>query len=105
MKTALRIVSGRLATLCAVALMAGLLVGCQTSGKAATVAGSTRCPLCQNQTRRAPFKGITYTKHVCPMCKTVRDTGTSDEAAAMKEVHVCDHCKATVDACPICAKK
>jgi hypothetical protein len=104
MKTTLsRIVSARLAALGSLALLAALLVGCQTSGKLVSVTESTECPLCRTETRTSAVKGLNITKHVCPKCKTVRDTGAFDEKAELTEVHVCDHCKAMVDLCDKCA--
>ncbi|MBT3374021.1 MAG: hypothetical protein HN742_26790 [Lentisphaerae bacterium] len=95
----------RIAALCSVVLLAVLLVGCQTSGKVLSVSESAKCPMCKTETRTAPIKGLTYKKHICPGCKVVRDTSTWAETADATEVHVCDHCKTAVGACPQCAAK
>jgi phage FluMu protein Com len=100
-----RILSVRFVAVCGAAFLAVLLVGCQTSGKLVSVTQDTKCPLCHTETRTTAVKGLDYTKHICPNCKTVWDTGTSDEAAALTKVHVCDHCKAIVGLCPKCASK
>ncbi len=95
----------QIAVLCAAMLLAIVVVGCQTSGKLVSVSESAVCPMCKTETRTTSIKGLTYKKHICPSCKTVRDTGTFAEAADLTEVHVCDHCKAAVDKCPQCASQ
>ena len=70
------------------------------------------CPQCETQTVTSPIKGLTYTKHVCPHCKTV-ETDASKTSAAMatytsmdiETVHVCEHCESVVTPCPACSKK
>ena len=95
-----------IAGLCALlALLVAGATGCQAPGKTLSTVKSPACPMCSMETRTAPIKGMTYTKMVCPGCKTVRDTGTWAESADLTAVHVCDHCKAAVDTCPACASK
>ena len=95
---------GNLAALCGVAFLAVLLVGCQTSGKLVSTEKSVVCPMCQTETRTAAVKGLTYTKHVCPGCKTITETDHYT-GNVTSSVHVCDHCKAAVVKCPLCASK
>lgn len=68
--------------------------------------------MCKTQTVTAPIKGMTYTKEICPMCKTV-STIDPFSPPSMRDyvdpnqqtVHVCEHCKAMVEKCPICRKR
>lgn len=90
-----------------------LLSGCQIPGKVVSTETSSVCPICKTQTVTSPIKGLTYTKMVCPSCHTettidptreeiLRNLGIwSDE----QTVHVCDHCKAVVEKCPLCRKQ
>ena len=88
-----------------------LIVGCQTPGEVVSTQTSDVCPQCEIQTVTSPIKGLTYTKHVCPTCKTV-ETDASKTSAALttytsmdiETVHVCDHCKSVVEPCPVCSK-
>ena len=48
-----------------------LITGCQYPGKVVSTQTSDVCPQCEMQTVTSPIKGLTYTKHVCPNCKTV----------------------------------
>lgn len=95
----------RAAAYCGVAVLAVVLMGCQTPGKLVSSKECAVCPMCKTETRTAPIKGLTYTKQVCPLCHTVRNFNTSDEAADLTEVQVCDHCKCVVKVCPACASK
>jgi hypothetical protein len=82
-----------------------LAAGCTTTSKMDMAQNANaKCPMCHMKTHTAAATGVTYTKHVCPDCHTVRDTGTWDEKADLTQVHVCDHCKAVVEKCPMCAK-
>jgi len=103
--------------ICAVAgiMCLGLLVvsmGCQVPGKLVSQQSSSLCPMCQMETRTASISGLTYTKCVCPSCKTVStvDPLLADSLRAYvgKEIGttvlVCDHCKAIVGQCPVCRK-
>jgi hypothetical protein len=91
---------------CAGLALTAIATGCQTQRRhAAMQKKEAMCPLCQMETRTTPADGLVYTKHVCPGCRTIRNTGTSDEAADLTEVHVCDRCKMTVDKCPMCVKR
>lgn len=96
-------------------LVIGLMaysVGCRMPGKVVSTTKSDVCPMCRNEVRTTPLKGLTYTKHVCPGCKTV---STIDPAApaSMRDyidpedrtVHVCEHCEAMVSTCPQCASR
>ena len=88
-----------------------LIAGCQTPGKVVSTQTSDVCPQCEMQTVTSPIKGLTYTKHVCPTCKTV-ETDEAKISAAMasytsldiKSVHVCEHCKSVVALCPVCSR-
>jgi hypothetical protein len=88
-----------------------LIIGCQTPGKVVSTDSSAVCPQCETQTVTTPIKGLTYTKHVCPLCKNV-ETEASKTSAAMasytsmekETVHVCKHCESVVMPCPVCCK-
>ena len=86
-----------------------LASGCQTSGSVVATEDSGLCPTCKNETTTKSIKGLTYTKHVCPSCKTVVDTGKTpnyDELGDFgNEIHVCTRCKASLITCPQCASK
>ena len=93
----------RVAGLCAAAVLAAVLVGCQTPGRVVSVVQSPVCPSCKTETRTCPIKGLTYKKHVCPGCKT---TTTLDHYTGdMTTINVCDRCKTGVTKCPQCASK
>jgi len=83
--------------------------GCQTPGKVVSTKKSDVCPTCEKQTVTTPIKGMKYTKHVCPNCKTVYindPSVTSDELADyMGMVHVCTSCKSLVVTCPQCRRQ
>jgi hypothetical protein len=88
-----------------------LIAGCQSPGKVVSTQTSDVCPLCEMQTVTSPIKGLTYTKHVCPNCKTVEtDEATISAAMAsyasldIESVHVCEHCKSVVAPCPACSQ-
>ena len=97
-----------LSVLCALVLAGG----CQTPGKVVSTDSSDVCPQCETQTITTPIKGLTYTKHVCPMCKTI-ETDASKTSAALatytsmdiETIHVCEHCESVVTPCPACSKK
>jgi len=97
-----------LSVLCALVLAGG----CQTPGKVVSTEPSEVCPQCENQTVTTPIKGLTYTKHVCPMCKNI-ETDASKTSAALavytsqdiETVHVCEHCQSVVTPCPVCSQK
>lgn len=97
-----------LSALCALVLAGG----CQTPGKVISTEPSEVCPQCENQTVTTPIKGLTYTKHICPLCKTV-ETDASKTSAALatyasmdiETVHVCEHCESVVTPCLACSKK
>jgi len=88
-----------------------LISGCQTPGKVVSTEPSAVCPQCETQTVTSAIKGLTYTKHVCPHCKTV-ETDASKTSAAMsaytsmdvETVQVCKHCESVVTPCPACSK-
>jgi len=86
-----------------------LVSGCQTPGKVVSTETSELCPICKNETVTTPIKGLTYTKHVCPSCKTVVDTGKTpnyDELGDLgNEIQVCTHCESSLITCPTCSKK
>lgn len=86
-----------------------LASGCQTPGKVVSTEESVLCPICKNETVTMPVKGLTYTKHVCPSCKTVVDTGKTpnyDELGDLgSEIHVCTACEASLIICPQCSTK
>ena len=89
-----------------------LISGCQTLGQVVSTEASEVCPQCETQTVTTPIKGLTYTKHVCPLCKTV-ETDASKTSAAMADytsmeigtVHVCKNCESVVTPCPACSRK
>lgn len=96
-------------------LCLGLVVigtGCQTSGKLVSTETSSVCPTCQMETRTTSITGVTYSKCICPSCKTVSTVDprlaetvrgyVGDEIG--DTVHVCDHCKAIAEKCPVCRK-
>ena len=97
-----------LSVLCALDLAGG----CQTPGKVVSTNPSDLCPQCETQTVTTPIKGLTYTKHVCPMCKNI-ETDASKTSAALasytgmdiETVHVCKLCEAVVTPCPACSQK
>lgn len=97
--------AGWVVALCAAMLLGIVLTGCQTGRHHMGRNHDVMCPMCQMQTRTTSGDGLIYAKHVCPGCRAVYNTGTSDEAAALTKVHVCDRCKTTVEKCPMCAKK
>ncbi len=87
-----------------------LLTACQSTEKHASHETASVCPMCKTETTTAPIKGLTYTKAVCPSCKNV-STLDPQTAEAVRNyvggevgdtVHVCDHCKAVVEKCPVC---
>ncbi|MFO7535009.1 MAG: hypothetical protein R6X19_04890 [Kiritimatiellia bacterium] len=110
-----RIVSSLAKIALAVFVLGGLslTIGCQTSGKVVSAENSTVCPTCKMETRTAPIKGMIFTKDICPSCKTVTKidpllpTGVQvflgDDIGTM--VHVCDHCQAMVEKCPVCRQQ
>jgi hypothetical protein len=105
MKTKQQKIASWVSLLSGALLLAIVAAGCKTSDMAMVQKESVKCPMCKMQTRTTAADGLVYAKHVCPGCHTVYNTGTSDEAAALTAVHVCDRCKATVEKCPMCAKK
>jgi predicted Zn-ribbon and HTH transcriptional regulator len=61
-----------------------ITTGCQTPGQVVSSKKSGTCPTCKNQTVTTPIKGLKYSRHVCPDCKTVYITDpsvTNDELA------------------------
>ncbi len=97
-------------------LFLGLLAlptGCQTPGKVVSKEISTACPTCTMETKTTAIKGVTYTKCVCPSCRTVStvDPRLADSVRAYvgteigDTIHVCDHCKAIVESCPVCRQQ
>ena len=106
MKVILKI-TAILAVLCTFILTSG----CQSPGKVVSTQASTVCPQCEMQTVTSPIKGLTYTRCVCPTCKTVETDAEKVSAALasytsrdMKTVHVCEHCKSVVESCAACSK-
>jgi len=92
-----------------VLLGAGMLAGCKTSPpeQVSVTKGTVVCPQCKTVTRKTAFGGGTYDVHLCPGCKNTYTEmpgyeGFYDERTL---VHVCDHCKALVEQCPVCRKK
>ena len=87
-------------------LLAG---GCQTPGKVISTEECAHCPTCKTETVTTPIKGLTYTRHVCPGCKMVVDTGKTpnyDELGDFgNEIQVCTHCQSVVTPCPVCSSK
>ena len=83
-----------------------LLAGCQTTGRIVDVTPSAVCPTCETQVRRLPvLSNLTYRKHICPSCKSVRDYGEDDDYDNLYVsdiIHVCDRCEAMVEMCPLC---
>lgn len=92
-----------------IVLAAGILTGCQTAGKLVSSEESVVCPLCKNETRTTSIKGINFKTHVCPKCKKVyklKDDWPDYGDYSDKLVgHVCDHCTALVEKCPLCHKQ
>jgi hypothetical protein len=89
-----------------------LIAGCQSPGKIVSTQTSDICPQCTMQTVTTPIKGLTYTRHICPGCKTVETDKSKTSAAlasytsiAVETVHACKHCKSVVTPCPACRKK
>ena len=85
------------------------ITGCQTPGQVVSTEASEVCPTCENQTVTTPIKGLKYTRHICPHCKTVEDENAPkvyDEMGdSMATIHVCNYCKANIISCPQCSKK
>jgi hypothetical protein len=88
-----------------------LIIGCQSPGKIVSTQTSDVCPQCEMQTVTTPIKGFTYTRHICPSCKT-DETDEAKTSAALasytsmdvETVHVCENCKALIEPCPACSK-
>ena len=88
-----------------------LIVGCQSPGKVVSTQTSDVCPQCEMQTVTSPIKGLTYTKHVCPTCKTVETDAAKTSAALasytsmdVETIHVCARCESVLIPCPACRK-
>jgi len=89
-----------------------LIAGCQSPGNVTSTESSITCPICKTETVTLPVKGLAYTRHVCPQCKTI-ETDASKTSSAMasytsmnnETVHVCQHCKSVVMPCPLCSKQ
>lgn len=88
-----------------------LIAGCQSPGKIVSTQVSAACPQCAMQTVTTPIKGLTYTRHICPACKTIElDEVRISEAMSnytsmeIETVHICDHCKSVVEPCLACQK-
>jgi len=106
--------SGIMILVSAVCLVVGiLLVGCQMPGKLVSEKKSSVCPTCKMETRTMAIKGMTYTKCICPSCQKV-STVDPQLAETVRNyvgdeigdtVHVCGHCKAMVETCPVCRKQ
>lgn len=91
----------KLATAFSLALLAILLAGCQSPDP---ITVGPNCPLCKMGIKSVPAASLAYTKHMCPGCRIVRDTGTWDEKADLTEIVVCDHCKMGIHVCPKCTE-
>lgn len=88
-----------------------LISGCQTPGKVVSTEASEVCPECKTETVTSPIKGLTYTKHTCPLCReVVTDDSAASSAMAsytsmdMETVHVCKKCSSIVEPCSACSK-
>lgn len=83
--------------------------GCQTPGQVVSTTKSEACPTCENQIVTTPIKGLKYTKHVCPSCKTTKTidpNGVYDEIGPdILTVHVCKKCSSIVEPCKQCNTK
>jgi len=78
-----------------------LVGGCKSTGGNDEM---VKCPTCNRQTVTTPIKGLKYTRHVCPSCKTVSTTTVNyDELGDItEELHACTYCEANLITCPQC---
>ncbi|MEK7468603.1 MAG: hypothetical protein AAB074_14430 [Planctomycetota bacterium] len=81
-------------------LSAAVLTSCQSSGET-TTRESVNCPSCKTAVTTTPLKGLSFSKHMCPSCKST--TGVVGES--FDPVHVCNKCELIVELCDLCRKE
>lgn len=90
----------------AMAVLIGLAAigACQTPGRTVRSEVSSVCPTCRTETKTAAIKGLTYSRHTCPSCRTTWEANYGESGDSIT-VHVCDACRQVVEPCPLCAKQ
>lgn len=88
------------------ALMGALVIGvasltsCQTAGEKSTKT-SVICPSCKTETTTTPLKGLSFTKHMCPKCRSTSNVS----GESWDPIHVCNSCEQVVEKCSLCEKE
>lgn len=90
----------RLVVLGTLILSVAVLASCQSSGET-TTRESIHCPSCKTEVTTTPLKGLSFSKHMCPNCKST--TGVVGES--VDPVHVCTKCELIVEKCELCRKE